>query len=287
MAHFTQLSTTAMIVALCAGSATAQDAFVGASIGGLSGTNLNGDQPYSGATAVIDGSYGYTFGDYRLIVDGRMRAVDLKVNEVEDLDDNRADNALFAVHALYGMRDNLDLGAFVTGGTANNGDGDGEFALSGYGIEAHYQINDDFGAYGQIGGFGAERDASSPNGTQDGKLIRIGATYNGLANTSLYADIQVARAADYEDEGEDYAFHNIAIGGETMLGGTQLAATYELAFFGTYSIADEGETDEMRAAEASIGIRYYFGNTSAARANGHIGAPSLISESNMWSEFHD
>ena len=281
------LALTALLTTLTCGAASAQDGFIGVNFGTISGSEIDDDEEYSGQTGAIEGSVGYDFGQVRVIFDGRARLLDLSVNEVEDLDgDSGPESSLFALHALYGVRETMDLGMFAAAGVADNGEGDGKYELSSYGIEAHYKINDAITAYGQLAKFEATRDDNSPNGTQDGTLVRLGANYSGFETTTLYADVQWASAADYEDNGEDYEFHTVSIGGETMLGGTQFAMTYDVALFGSTPVAG-GDPDSLRSTEASLGIRYYFGNTQSARASGHIGAPSLISETNILSELHD
>ena len=281
------LAMASIIATLTCTAASAQDGFVGASFGTLSGSNIYNDDEYAGQTGVIEGSIGYDFGKTRVIFDGRARALDMGLNEVESLNgDTGPASSLFALHALYGIGETIDLGMFAAAGWADNGEGQEQFALSSFGIEAHYKFNDAITAYGQIAQFEATRDDNSPNGTQDGTLVRLGANYSGFETTTLYADVQWASAADYEDNGEDYEFHTVSIGGETMLGGTQFAMTYDVALFGSTPVTD-GDDDSLRSTEASLGIRYYFGATQSARASNHIGAPSLISETNMLSEMHD
>ncbi|MCG3267476.1 hypothetical protein [Yoonia sp. I 8.24] len=285
MKNVHKLALTTFLTTLACTSASAQDGFVGVSIGGLSGSNIDNDDEYNGSTAQIEGSIGKEYGDFRFIADGRARLIEFDTNEVETLDGDPS-SSLYALHALYGVRETIDLGLFAAAGWADTGDEDPQFALSGYGIEAHYLINANFTAYGQIAQFEASRDASSPNGTQDATLVRLGGTYGGLQNTTLYADVQWATASDYEDDGEDYEFHNLSLGGETVLRGSQFAVTYDVAFFGSTPIAGSDD-DSMRSTEIALGVRYTFGNAGSARAAGHIGAPSLISETNMFAELHN
>lgn len=280
---------TATIVALLASNAAfAQEGFVGLSFSGIDGENTEGgsSDAISGAFATLDGSLAYDVNAFRLVIDAKLRQSDLSEFDTGG-DTGELSSALLTAHALYGLNQTTWLGGFLTGGVADNDDDDGEYDLAGFGLEAHYRINNDFTAYGQLAGFEASRDADSPNGTQDAAVLRIGGTYEGLANTTLYADLQLATSADYEDNGEDYDFTVFGIGGETFIAGTQFAATYDLSVLASQTQNEPADGDEVQLTELGIGVRYYFGGSQSARTSGQIGAPSVISEANIFSEFHD
>lgn len=151
------------------------------------------------------------------------------------------------------------------------------------GAEARHAYDDDLNVYGQLAHFDAERDDDSPNGTQHGVLVRLGVTYDAFETTSLFADFQYAATQDYQDNGEDYDFYQLTLGGETMLGASDFALTHDLSLFQSQEITDL-DGDELVHATATIGVRYYFGGQ---RSGSTVGTPSVIKLANMFTQFHN
>jgi hypothetical protein len=238
------------------------------------------------------GSYSFKAGPRLLLgFDASFRLDDLASDpDFADTEDPESQYALGA-HALWDLGADTRLGGFAAyGDTQSQGDpqaGDYDYWL--LGVEARHFFGADLMGYAQVGfGDKGRTGDDAGEGFNDGRVVRLGATYFVQDHSAFTLDLELASADPYIDGSDKGEFFAATLGGETRLATeAPLMATYYVRYD---RIDGTTETDLVEELQIGLGIKYVFGAASpreAARAGRSIGTPYLPGRASAWTEFLD
>lgn len=227
----------------------------------------------SGAVALPVGNRG------TVVIEGEIRK-DTHDGDIVDGNDMKT-NGQLGTHYLHDFGGHK-FGAFLAYADANHkGDDEHYNALFG-GIEGIANLSPAFTLYSQLGIGNRRDDDQSSQGFDNGKFVRIGAAYSGLALTVLKLDAEYGNTDSYEDDQESGLFWKVTLGGETLIPAAKgLAVTYGVSH-GTFDA--EADPDIVKETSFHVGVRYYFGGATsvAALKSGLIGLPAIPLRSMAW-----
>ena len=288
------LATTLAVLALPA-MVAAQDTSgvgdIGLTLGYNAVDDLDEDKAGVGF-GVIEGSYSFHVAPRVLLgFDANWRMDDLSSDPDFDSDDDPDSQYGLGMHALWELSPDTRLGGFLAYGDTKMQDEPRNDQYDYYliGLEARHFVNDDLMLYGQLAtGDKGRNGQDDEEGFNDGKAVRLGATYFMGDQSAFTLDVEYATADPYIDGDDKGEFMGATLSGETRLG-TQapLLATYYLRYDDLDSTT---EGDKVTELSVGLGIKYVFGaNTprDAARAGRSIGTPHLPARASIWTEYLD
>jgi hypothetical protein len=228
----------------------------------------------------VDGAIATELGANGIVVLEAEIRRDTHTKDIIDGDDNERGYQVGA-HYLHDI-DGNKLGVFLAYANTPHNDDNEDYRTVFGGIEGIATVAPEAMVYGQLGYGDAHNDGSSSFGFSGGRFVRIGAAYTGIANTVLKVETEVAKTVSYEDEDEPGYLRMYSLSGETGVNADNtLAVTYGYSH-GKYKAG--GDPDTLQENMVNVGVRYYFGGTTSAKAlkAGLIGLPSIVSRATSW-----
>jgi hypothetical protein len=240
----------------------------------------------------FSGSYSFKAGPRLLLgFDANFRFDDLASDP--DFDDEESPETQYnlGAHALWETGPDTRLGGFLAYGDTRMRDeplsDNYDYWLAG--VEARHFFSDDLMGYAQVGvGDKGRVGDDEGEGFNDGKVVRVGATYFLKEHSAFTLDLEYATADPYIDGDDKGEFFAATLSGETRLAtAAPLMATYYIRHA---DIDATTENDFVKELQVGLGVKFVFGAGSsreAARAGRSIGIPHLPGRASAWTEFLD